>query len=164
MSRTLFSLPPEARFWFATSSPLSPRKTLVWGGAPGFGSALFHLISSIFWSRRRRSVSKLSSRAGCTVSTKDLSEARGLWLFRVIRGGIEISQRLNAIGTVYRRLSYSPSNPSVSRTDWPPPEKVTGDGRALHPRRSSGLRFQFFGVEALSLLPQSQRNGCNLAR
>ena len=54
---------PEARFWFATSSPLSPRKTLVWGGAPGFGSALFHLISSIFWSRRRRSVSKLSSRA-----------------------------------------------------------------------------------------------------
>jgi hypothetical protein len=42
---------------------------------------------------------------------------------------------------VYRRLSYSPSNPSVSRTDWPPPEKITGDGRALHPRRSSGLRF-----------------------
>jgi hypothetical protein len=78
---------------------------------------------------------------GCTVSTMDLSEARGLVLFRVIRGGIEISQRLNAIGTVYRRLSYSPSNPSVSRTDWPPPEKSNGDGRALHPRRSSGLRF-----------------------
>src|SRR2546428_13970984 len=94
----------------------------------------------------------------------DLSEARGLVLFRVIRGGIEISQRLGAEHRVYRPLSYSPSNPSVSRTDWPPPEKITGDGRALHPRRSSGLRFQFFCVEVFSLLPKSQRNGCNLAR
>src|SRR2546428_4537992 len=32
------------------------------------------------------------------------------------------------------------------------------------PRRSSGLRFQFLGVEVFSFLPQSQRNGCNLAR
>ena len=55
----------------------------------------------------------------------------------------------------YRRLAYSPSNPSVSRTDWPPPEKITGDGRALHPRCSSGLRFQFFCVEVFSLLPKS---------
>jgi hypothetical protein len=30
----------------------------------------------------------------------DLSEARGLVLFRVVRGGIGISQRLGAIGTV----------------------------------------------------------------
>src|SRR5437868_4713851 len=29
----------------------------------------------------------------------DLSEARGLLLFRVIRGGIEITQRLGAVGT-----------------------------------------------------------------
>ena len=33
---------------------------------------------------------------GCTVSTMDLSEARGLVLFRVIRGGIGITQRLGA--------------------------------------------------------------------
>src|SRR5438094_10003161 len=33
----------------------------------------------------------------------------------------------------YRRLGCSPSNPSVSRTDQPPPEKISGDGRALHP-------------------------------
>jgi hypothetical protein len=39
-----------------------------------------------------------------------------------------------------------------------------GDGRALHRRRSSGLRFQFFSVEVFSLLPHTQRNGCNLAR
>src|SRR5713101_7579990 len=32
------------------------------------------------------------------------------------------------------------------------------------PRRSSGLRFQFLGVEVFSFLPQSQRNGGNLAR
>ena len=39
---------------------------------------------------------KLSKRSGCTVSTMVLSEARGLRLYRVIRGGIEFSQRLSA--------------------------------------------------------------------
>src|SRR5208282_6007953 len=58
-------------------------------------------------------------------------------------------------------LTLEPERP---RTDWPPPEKITGDGRALHPRRSSGLRFYFFCVEVFSLLPQSQRDSCNLAR
>src|SRR4030081_1117637 len=53
-----------------------------------------------------------------------LSEARGLVLFRVVRGGIGFTQRLGATATrAYRRLAYSPSNPSVSRTDWPPPEE-----------------------------------------
>jgi hypothetical protein len=79
---------------FATSSPLLPRKRLVWGGGPGFGSVLFHLVSCMFWSRRRQSVSKQIKPCGCTVSTMDLSEARGLVLFRVIRGGIGITQRL----------------------------------------------------------------------
>src|ERR1039457_1745269 len=37
---------------------------------------------------------------GCTVSTMGLSEARGLVLFRVIRGGIGVTQRLGATGTV----------------------------------------------------------------
>ena len=67
--------------------------------------------------------------------------------------------------SAYRPLGYSLSNPSVSRTDRPPPEKESAEmERALHPRRSSGLRFQFLDVEVFSLLPQSQRNGCNLAR
>ena len=78
---------------FATSSPLLPRKTLVWGRGPGFGSVLFHLVSSMFWSRRRRSVSKLNQ-AVRLCGVMDLSEARGLVLFRVIRGGIGITQRL----------------------------------------------------------------------
>jgi hypothetical protein len=30
--------------------------------------------------------------------------------------------------------------------------------------RSGSLRFQFFSVEVFSLLPQSQRDRCNLAR
>ncbi len=30
-------------------------------------------------------------------------------------------------------------------------------------RRSGSSRFQFFGVEVFSLLPQSQRDRCNLA-
>ena len=36
--------------------------------------------------------------------------------------------------------------------------------RALHPRRSSGLRFQFLNVEVFSFFPKSQGNGCDLAR
>src|SRR6478752_897525 len=43
---------------------------------------------------------KRSKPCGCTVSTMGLSEARGLVLFRVIRGGIGVTQRLGAIGTV----------------------------------------------------------------
>jgi hypothetical protein len=55
----------------------------------------------------------------------DLSEARGLELFRVVREGIGISRRLSARWALqaYRRLGYSLSNPSVSRTDRPTPEK-----------------------------------------
>jgi hypothetical protein len=96
----------------------------------------------------------------------DLSEARGLVLFRVVRGGIGISRRLGAIGTVPStgHCHTHPRTRASQRTDWPPPEKITGDGRALHPRRSSGLRFQFFCVEVFSLLPKRQRNGCDLAR
>jgi hypothetical protein len=43
------------------------------------------------------------------------------------------------------------------------PRKITGDGKGSYPRRSSGLRVQFMDVEVFSLLPQCQRNGCNLA-
>src|SRR5882724_328538 len=85
---------------------------------------------------------KLASTRGCRVSTMVLSATRGLVLFRVIREGIGFTQRLTASlhrGSLpwalcaYRRLGCSPSNPSVSRTNWPPPEKITGDG-GLFPR------------------------------
>ena len=48
---------PEARVWFATSSPCHHGRRYL-GSCPGFGSALFHLSGSIFWSRRRQSVSE----------------------------------------------------------------------------------------------------------
>jgi len=43
---------------------------------------------------------KLASTRGCTVSTMVLSATRGLVLFRVIREGIGLTQRLSATGTV----------------------------------------------------------------
>src|SRR5882724_13331503 len=92
---------------------------------------------------------KLASTRGCRVSTMVLSATRGLVLFRVIREGIGLTQRLTATGTVrpYRRLGCSPSNPSVSRTNWPSPEKDQRRWRAVPVGRSSGLRFQFVSVE-----------------
>src|SRR5712664_4292713 len=52
-------------------------------------SESFHLLLSDDADR----VLKLSTLAGCTVSTIDLSEARGLVLFRVVREGTGITQR-----------------------------------------------------------------------
>jgi hypothetical protein len=43
---------------------------------------------------------KLASSRGCTVSTMVLSATGGLVLFRVIREGIGLTQRLSATGTV----------------------------------------------------------------
>src|SRR5260370_7051420 len=99
------------------------------------------------------------------VATMDLSEARGLVLFRVVRRGIGISRRLSVTDTLcaYRRLGCSPSNPSVSRTNWPPPEKDHRRWRALPVRRSSGLRLQFVSVEVFSLLPYRYRDSSNLS-
>ena len=46
------------------------------------------------------------------VSTRVLSETLGLSLFSVIRGGIELTKRLECLSTckVYERVGYSPSN------------------------------------------------------
>jgi hypothetical protein len=55
---------------------------------------------------------------GCRVPTMVLSETRGLWLFRVVRGGIGSTRGARCTGHAGPNLSggYSPSNPSVSRT------------------------------------------------
>jgi hypothetical protein len=84
----------------------------------------------------------------------DLSEARGLELFRVVREGIGISQKLSAqrVLHAYRPLGYSLSNPSVSRTDPPPREKEspgmdrarTGDAQAACDFSFSTLKFSPF--------------------
>jgi hypothetical protein len=45
---------------------------------------------------------------------------------------------------VYRRLGCSPSNPSVSRTDWPPPEKESPEmERALTQDAQAACDFSF---------------------
>jgi len=49
--------------------------------------------------RRSPSVLKPTSKTGCQVPTMVLSEARGLWLFRVIREGLGSAERLGARGT-----------------------------------------------------------------
>src|SRR5271169_1456246 len=43
---------------------------------------------------------KRSKHSGCMVATMVLSEAHGLRLFRVVRGGIGFTQRLGAGGTM----------------------------------------------------------------
>jgi hypothetical protein len=91
------------------------------------------------------------------LATMDLSEARGLVLFRIVREGIGISSRLSAIALIRLQaigmLTLEPerlkNQPTISR------ERIGGDGKGSNPRRSSGLRFQFLSVEVFSLLPQS---------
>ena len=117
---------------FRDIQPLSPWKTLVWCPVPG----LFHRSSCIFFSSDADQFRNAFKPYGCMVATMDLSEARGLVLFRVVRRGIEISRRLSVTDTLsaYRRLGCSPSNPSVSRTNRPPPEKESGgDGKGSSP-------------------------------
>ena len=50
-------------------------------------------------SQRRRSVPDAGKQSGCAVPTMVLSEARGLSLFLVIRGGIGFLERLGARST-----------------------------------------------------------------
>ena len=65
------------------------------------GFALLHLSSCMFISSDNADrFLKLASTRGCTVSTMVLSATRGLVLFRVIREGIGLTQRLSATGTV----------------------------------------------------------------
>ncbi len=81
--------------------PLSPPKTLVWCCAPGLGlgDSISAAASSLVATTPISFETKIKP-CGCTVSTMGLSEARGLVLFRVIRGGIGVTQRLGATGTV----------------------------------------------------------------
>lgn len=55
--------------------------------------------------------------------------------------------RLQAIGMLTLEPERLKNQPATTR------ERIGGDGRALHRRRSSGLRFQFLGAEVFSFLP-----------
>ena len=137
---------------FRDIQPLSPWKTLVW--CPALGCSIAVAASSLV--ATTRSVSKRIKPYGCMVATMDLSEACGLVLFRVIRRGIGISRRLSASGTLcaYRRSGCSPSNPSVSRTNRPPPEKESGgDGKGSSPEALKRLVLSV--SQRRSFLPSS---------
>src|SRR5260370_25823302 len=107
---------------------------------------------------------KLASTRGCTVSTMVLSATRGLVLFRVIREGIGLTQRLSATGTVrLQAIRMLTLEPERLQNQLATTRKRSPEMEGSSPRRSSGLRFQFVSVEVFSLLPYSQRDGCNLA-
>src|ERR1700687_1624237 len=157
MSRKIFFPRPEVEKLSLTSSPCPhyPRRSVLLFCPVVLGRCSISAASSSFSSDERRSVSETGKRGGCTVSTMDLSEARGLELFRVIRGGIGISRRLSAIrhGVVYRRLGGSPSNPSVSRTDWPPPERKSPEMGGFFPETLKRLAISV--SQRRSFLPPS---------
>ena len=100
MSREYFSFDRKAEI-SATSSPSQLWKTLVWCRALGLvlRCSISAGSSSVVATNADRFL-KLASTRGCTVSTMVLSATRGLVLFRVIREGIGLTQRLSATGTV----------------------------------------------------------------
>ena len=117
----------------------------------------FHRLS-----QRSRSVLRPAKQNGGQVPTIVLSETRGLWLFRVVREGLESAVRLSARGTScltsQLRLALEPEcleNPTTTTREDP------GCG-GLGQRHSSCLWFQMLAVEAHSSLPHDQYDGGNL--
>ena len=83
-----------------------------------------------------------------------LSETLGLWLSWVIRGGIGFTRRLGATGTRLQAIRILTLEPERLKNRLATTNKINGDGRGSFWRRSSGLQFQFFGVEVFSFLPK----------
>src|SRR6266581_7158993 len=121
MSRTFFSLRRRRGFISRHPAPLTMEDARL-VSCPG----LFHRSSCIFFSSDDADQFRnASSRTVVWWQPWIYLRLVGPVLFRVIRRGIGISRRLSASGTLcaYRRLGCSPSNPSVSRTNGPPPEE-----------------------------------------
>src|SRR5256886_17392544 len=74
----------------------------------------------------------------------DLSEAPGLVLFRVVREGIGISQRLSASGTCAPTGDWD-THPRTRASQEPPAttRKITGDGRLLTRDAQTACDFSF---------------------
>jgi hypothetical protein len=108
---------------------------------------------------------KPSKPCGCTVSTMDLSEARGLVLFWVIRGSIGITRRLGAKGhPCLQALRILTLEPERLKNRLATTRRRSPEMEGSSPETLKRLAILVFGVEAFLLLPQSQRNRCNLAR
>ena len=91
---------------------------------------------------------KLTSRRLYGVSTMDLSEARGLVLFRAVRRGIGITQRLSATGT-FAPTGVRDAHPRTRASQEPidhHQKKITGDGKGLFTRDAqAACDFSFSG-------------------
>src|SRR2546427_6194244 len=124
--------------------------------------SLYYVImnsSSIFESRRRRSVSETGKRGGCTVSTMDLSEAQGLVLFRVVREGIGISQRLSATGTCAPTGVWD-AHPRTRASQEPTGHhqiKITGDGKGSSPETLKRLAISVSQRRSFLLFSKESR-------
>ena len=93
-----------------------------------------------------------------------LSEARGLRLYRAIRGGIEFSQRLSAGGTCPQAILILTLEPERLAEPASHHREDRRAAEALVQKRSSCLLFSFSEFEAFSLLPKCQRNSYNVSR
>src|ERR1700693_5137741 len=100
-----------------------------------------------------------------SVPTIILCEARGLWLFWVIRGGIGLTRRLGADSstrTPNERMDTLPRT-RASQNRWVTTEASNLGDHLSSVRRSSCLWLQLFGVVTFLLLPKCQSNGRDLA-
>ena len=108
-----------------------------------------------------------ASQALAEVPTIILCEARGLWLFGVIRGGIGLTRRLGAAEQHTGRLMSEwilSLEPEHRQNRWVNTKACDlGDQHLSSAQRSSCLRLQLFCVETFLLLPQCQSNGCDLS-
>jgi hypothetical protein len=88
-------------------------------------------------------------------ATMVLSEARGLWLFLVIREGIGCKWVTRCRGTQGRTvLTDTPLEPSISRTRLPTTGEIPRRWKACFTREASScLPMQLFGVETHPFLP-----------
>ena len=151
MSRTFFSLRRMRRFISRHSAPRT-REDARLVSCPG----LLHLSSGIFLSSDDANQFRNRIKpCGCTVSTMGLSDARGLVLFRVIRGGIGVTQRLGATGTV-STTGHSHTHPRTRASPEPTDhhqKKIAGDGTGSSPETLKRLAISVF--RRRSFLPSS---------
>jgi len=98
---------------------------------------------------------KLSKRCGCTVSTMVLSEARGLRLFRVVRGGIGLITETGCRGTVPTGVPHTrPRTRASLRTGWPSSER-SAERQRLFCRNAQAACCLSFSASKLSPFFQS---------
>src|SRR6202007_2169930 len=151
-TKKLLLRPVAEKFFVSISSPLfaDGSRSLE----RFFSGLLFRSLGSFSRGDSARRFLKLGKRFD-SVATMVLSEARGLSLFLVLRGGI-------ACRTVTRCRSTQgpttnlilPSNRASQEPNRPPPRMME---RALYQRRSSCLPMQLVGVEAPPFFPNVQR-------